>query len=137
MGFWSNLWGGVKRVGKGIGGVISSPFRAIGSVVGSGAKKLIGGLAEAGRRGGITEVIKEIGGGIKNVAEKIGEIPIIKDTPIGRIAQGVTKVGALTSGILNKDVGKIVEASKGLAGDIKGLEGRMKPAVMPRLTTSR
>lgn len=138
MGFWSNLWGGIKRVGRGIGNVVSAPFRAIGNVVSSGAKKLIGGLASAGERGGFTEVIKEVGGGIKDVAGKIGELPVIKDTPLGRIAQGITKVDALTSGIINKDIGKIVEAGKGLAGDIKGLDGGMKPAVInPRQTLSR
>lgn len=131
MGFWSNLWSGIKRVGRGIGNVVSAPFRAIGNVVSSGAKRLIGGLASAGERGGVTEVIKEIGGGIKDVAGKVGSIPIIKDTPLGRIAQGITKVDALTGAILDKDIGKAVSVGKDIVGDVKGLGGGVKPAVMP------
>ena len=109
-----------------IGRFFSAPFRAVGNLVTKGVRSVgryIGDLASTAQKGGVGKLISKIGGDIGGVAKKVASLPIIKDTPIGRIAQGITSVGGLSEAIQKGDLGKAVSVGKDLAGQIGELKG--------------
>ena len=86
MGFWDWIKGAVRKVGN----VVSAPFRAVGQGIIGGMKRLVGGLASAGERGGFKGVLQEVGKGVEDVAKKVSETPIIQATPLGILGSGIT-----------------------------------------------
>jgi len=114
MGWWSRIWSGIKSAGRLIGSVASAPFRAVGRLIASTGKKVVGTLAKAGEQGGAVGVIKAIGEGAKDVAQKIVDTPVVQATPLGRIAQGVLTADKLQQAIRDKDVKGAFEAGKSL-----------------------
>ena len=80
MGFFSNLWQGIKNVGSKIGEVVKSGVEKVGEVIRNPAK------------------IGEIGGKIVDVAKTLS--PILGNVPVlGSIVKGVAGAGDIVKGV--------------------------------------
>lgn len=113
MGFWSNLWSGIKKVG---------------SSIASGAKKVGGWVQEGAKKVG------EIGGKVVDVARQVA--PYVKDIPIvGQVVGAVSKADRVVdlarqigSGDWKQAVGTGLEMAGGLGGRLGEL-GRAGSAI--------
>lgn len=109
MGFFSNLWSGIKKVGSSI----ASGAKKVGSWVQEGAKK-----------------VGEVGGKVVDVAQKIQ--PFVSNIPVvGQVVGAVAKAGKIVdiakdigSGNWKKGLGDTLDFASGLGG-VAGQAGKI------------